>query len=276
MSKIRLIVSDLDGTLLSNDHALSEPVKAAVRCFRAAGGMFTIATGRFAPAVSDIVEELELDIPYILCNGGVIADRKGVRSAASISLQPLAPLLLEADHSGISSLLFDDSDVYAFRRTSAIEHLEHKEKVKCVIVDLLANNWQERIVHKVLLIGDMQAIRALWARYEPLFVTPYGTIQSEDDYFEIMPPGISKGAALKKLMGMLQVEPSEVLSIGNQMNDLDMLLSSGVGAAVANSHPELLTRASFICSRKNGDGVIEVMEALNILPRANNRKGEWA
>jgi Cof subfamily protein (haloacid dehalogenase superfamily) len=266
LSKIRLIVSDLDGTLLSDNHALSEPVKAAVRSFREAGGMFTIATGRFAPAVSDIVEELELDIPYILCNGGVIADRKQVRSAASLSLLPLARLLLEADHLGMSSLIFDDSDVYTFRRTTAVELYEHKEKMKCVILDLHAMNWQENIVQKVLLIGNMGAIRALWARYEPLFVIPYNTIQSEDDYFEIVPPGISKGAALIKLMGMLQVEPDEVLSIGNQMNDLDMLLSSGVGAAVANSHPELLAKASFICSRKNGDGVIEVMEALGLLP----------
>ena len=270
MSKIRLIVSDLDGTLLSDDHALSEPVKAAVRCFRAAGGMFTIATGRFAPAVSDIVEELELDIPYILCNGGVIADRKRVKSAASISLKPLVPLLLEADHSGISTLLFYDSDVYTFRRTSAIEQYERREKVKCVIVDLNAENWQEHIVQKVLLNGDMQEIKTLWARYESLLVTLYSTIQSDDDYFEIIPPGISKGAALKELMVMLQVEPSEVLSIGNQMNDLDMLQSSGVGAAVANSHPELLARASYICSRKNGDGVIEVMEALGLLPPTIN------
>ncbi|WP_188991390.1 HAD family hydrolase [Paenibacillus nasutitermitis] len=266
MNQIRLIVCDLDGTLLSDDHALTEPVKAAVRGFREAGGMFTIATGRFAPAVSDIVEELEIDMPYILCNGGVIADRMQVRSAATLSLEALAPLLLEADHSGISSLLFDDSDVYTFRRTAAVERYEHKEKMKCVLLDLHAKHWQERIVQKVLLIGDMAPIRALWARYEPLFAISYNTIQSEDDYFEIVPPGISKGAALKKLMGMLQVDPSEVLSIGNQMNDLDMLLSSGVGAAVANSHPELLAHASFICSRSNGDGVIEVMEALNLLP----------
>ncbi|SDD11990.1 hypothetical protein SAMN02799630_02151 [Paenibacillus sp. UNCCL117] len=265
MSNIRLIVSDLDGTLLSESHALTEPVKAAVRQFKASGGLFTIATGRFGPTARHIVEELDIDIPFILCNGSVIADRHQVLAASTLSLQELAPFLLEAGELGVTVMLFEETGALALRRTADVDIFEDRENIACEVVHPQDREWTGRLVQKVLLIGDMPQIQALWAEHHGRFEQGYATIQSEDNYFEIIPPSQSKGTALRKLMELLQVEPSEVLSIGNQMNDLDMIEAAGVGAAVANSHPDLKARASYVCSRSYGEGVVEVMEALNLL-----------
>ncbi|MCS7461396.1 Cof-type HAD-IIB family hydrolase [Paenibacillus doosanensis] len=265
MNNIRLIVSDLDGTLLSEDHSLTEPVKEAVRRFRANGGMFTIATGRFGLAAQKIVEELDIDIPFILCNGSVIADRSRVWSASTLELRELTPFLLAAERSGVTVMLFEEAGVSVLSRTAAVEQFEIKEGIRCVVVDPSEEGWQGKPLQKILLIGDMRRIRELWELHLPSFNRSYATIQSEDDYFEVIPPNQSKGSALKKLAELLQVTPAEVLGIGNQLNDMDMIEYAGVGAAVANSHPELKAKASFVCSRCYGDGVVEAMEALGLL-----------
>jgi hypothetical protein len=259
VGNIRLIVSDLDGTLLSPDHRLTDTVREAVRRFVHSGGLFTIATGRFAPSVQPIVEALSIDIPYILCNGAVIADRRRIWAASSLPVEELAPFLAEADRQGVAVLLFQETGANAFRRTRDVELFEQKEGITCRLVNP-AEEWRGGPVQKALLIGDMERIRTIWETYRPGFRRTYTTIQSEDDYFEIIPDNQSKGAALTTLMKLLRVEPQEVMALGNQLNDLDMLCRAGIGVAVANSHPELISRADFVCCRSYGDGVVEAMD----------------
>ena len=260
MSKIRLVVSDLDGTLLSPDHLLTESVKEAVQRFVRSGGLFTIATGRFGLTAKSVVEELDIDIPYILCNGAVIADRHRVREAVLLELAELAPLLEEADRRDVTVMLFDEDGVSALRRTPDVERFEYKEKIGCRIIDPASGHWKNGSVQKVLLIGDMKKIRSIWNSHSAGFRQTYSTIQSEDDYFEIIPANQSKGEALKKLARMLNVDRSEVMAIGNQLNDLDMIRNAGIGVAVANSHDDLKKYATYVCARSYGDGVVEAMD----------------
>jgi len=260
MSKIRLIVSDLDGTLLSGDHELTEKVKGAIQRFKDAGGMFTIATGRFGLTTQSIVDALDIDIPFILCNGGVIADKHKVWEASTLSLEELAPFLLEMNDHGITVMLFEEAGISIFQRTHKVDLFESKEGFKCSLIDQTTEAWRKRIVQKILIIGEMKQIESAWNNHRSNFQQSYTTMQSEDDYFEIIPPSQSKGAALKKLMDILQVKPSEVLSIGNQLNDMDMIENAGIGVAVANSHPALKERAFYVCSSSYGDGVVEAIE----------------
>ncbi|MEF2244182.1 MULTISPECIES: HAD family hydrolase [unclassified Paenibacillus] len=259
MSKIRLIVSDLDGTLLSEDNNVTPSVKEAIDRFTADGGMFTIATGRVGQSTHKIAEELNIDLPYITCNGSVIADKHKVWAESVLSVKELVPFLLEADSAGISVLLFEEKRLEAFKYSEDLDEFEMKEGLKFTIVDRSTDEWTNRFVQKVLLIGDMDKIKKIWSLYKSNFGTLCSTIQSEDNFFELIPHGQSKGTALKKLMGMLNVDASETLCIGNQMNDLSMIEIAGVGAAVANSSSGLLERASYVCSNSFGEGVVEVI-----------------
>lgn len=262
MKGIRLIVSDLDGTLLSENHQLSDPVKDSIRRFRAEGGWFTFATGRFGPSTRSVVEELDLDIPFILCNGAILADREKIWEMATLSLEDLAPLLNEADQSDLTVMFFNDKGIRAMRHTDEVSKFEQKESIRCECIDGKASFWsgEDAVVQKILLIGNMEKIHNLWKRYKGKFKLEYATTQSEDDFFEILPPNQSKGMALEKLMKILEVTPDQVMSLGNQLNDMDMLERSGIGVAVANSHPELKQKATYVCEKSNGDGVVEAME----------------
>lgn len=260
MSRIRMIVSDLDGTLLSEHHTLTERVKTEIRRFRAAGGLFTIATGRFGPSVKHIADELELDIPFILCNGSVLADRSKVWESAALPLAELAPFILEADRERLTVMLFQDKGISVLRSTPEVQLFERKESMSCELLDPQTVDWGNFHVQKVLVIGDMQRIRGIWQRLAGTFRIDYTTVQSEDDFFEVIPPNQSKGEALKKLMRHMGVSREEVMSIGNQLNDMDMIEHAGIGVAVANSHSDLKEAAQYVCASSYGDGVVEAME----------------
>lgn len=87
----------------------------------------------------------------------------------------------------------------------------------------------------------------------------FAAFQSEHDFLEIIPGGQSKGTAMLQLMEELQVSKAEVLAIGNEMNDLDMLQLAGVGVAVANSNEKLKPFADYVSENGFGDGVVEAI-----------------
>jgi Cof subfamily protein (haloacid dehalogenase superfamily) len=260
MSGIRMIVSDLDGTLLSEDNRVTDTVKDAIDRFRLAGGLFTIATGRFGPSTESIIKQLNIDIPFILCNGGVLANQDRVLEMEMITLEETSSFLLECDRLGVTVMLFREDGLHAIRRSPQLELFEQKEGIRSSLIHALADDWLTTPVQKVVMVGDVKQIREIWQTQQSSFRKQYAITQSEDDLFEILPPFQSKGTTLKKLMTLMNLESREVMSIGNQMNDLDMLENSGIGVAVANSHPELKKKASYVCSKSYGEGVVEAME----------------
>lgn len=260
MDTIRMVVSDLDGTLLSEDHRLTDEVVDAIRQFTSQGGKFTFATGRPLLTVRSVVERLDPDLPFILCNGAVIADRNRIWEKSLLSLSGLEGLLREADSRGLTVLLFYDHEVRIMRRTPDAEAFEIKEETRCVLAERNRDRWLEENVQKIILMGDIETSKSLWHKHAEGFREQYSVFQSEHNFWEIMPANQSKGAALRRLMNFMNLRPQEVLAIGNQMNDLDMLQTAGIGAAVANSHPLLKEEADYVCTRSYGEGVIEVLE----------------
>ncbi|MFS0725524.1 HAD family hydrolase [Paenibacillus sp. 1P07SE] len=258
MKDIKLIVCDVDGTLLSAQNELSEQVAHTIRNYVSGGGLFTVATGRPQLTARRIVRQLSLTAPYILCNGSVIAQGDRLLARDTIGLEELAPMLEEADRRGLTVLLFEDERVRTLRRTAEVEAFEAKERVACELVDA-AEDWRSGRVLKVILIGDLVLASTLWEPVTGMLGGRYDAVQSEHHYLEIIPGGHSKGKALARVLEELELEPGQVMAIGNQLNDLDMLEHAGIGVAVGNSHPLLKDQADYVCSGSYGEGVVEAI-----------------
>ncbi|MFF2886505.1 Cof-type HAD-IIB family hydrolase [Paenibacillus sp. NPDC057967] len=255
---IRLIVSDLDGTLLSPDHQLTNPVKEAVAAFTSQGGLFTFATGRPLLTAAPFERELALGLPYILCNGSVIAQKGEVMESASFLAEDVYALLADARQAGLDAFLFREDGVFVFRSSEAVRRYEEKEQIGCMLLNEHDNEWRESYVQKVILIGDMPIIRQVWALHESAHAR-FASFQSEADYWEIITSGQSKGTALRRIAERLNIKREEIMTLGNQLNDLDMLQYAGIGVAVANAHEELKAAADYVCKRGYGEGVAEAM-----------------
>mgnify|MGYP001351516212 FL=1 len=220
MQPIRLIVSDLDGTLLSESHRLTPEVREAVQEFTAGGGLFTFATGRPYLTVKPIAETLGITIPFICCNSSVTAENENIVRVDYLPIDDLQGLIAEADRQGITALVFRERTIDAIRRTEAVEQFEIKEQITCRIAgqpELLP----KQNIHKMLLIGDMGIIQPLWASYTSGFQGKYAAFQSEHNYLEIIPGGQSKGTAMRTLMSQLHLSANQVMALGNRMNDLE-------------------------------------------------------
>ncbi len=260
VNRIRLIISDLDGTLLSPESKLKQPVIDEINRFRAMGGLFTIATGRPLATTKPIADKLHIDLPLILCNGAVIAQEGQPVSRYDYSLYEAAPLLHEAHCRGLNVLMFCGSEVFTFKYTEDTHYYERKENISCRVLAISAINWKYRRVDKVILLGDIDVSRSLWGKYNAILGKRLTTIQSEHNYLEIIDRRCSKGNAAAKLAHMLQIHPNEIMTLGNECNDISMIRMAGIGVAVANGHEQLKAEADYISSKANGDGVIEAIK----------------
>ena len=253
-STIRCIVSDLDGTLLAPDHSLPTEVVKAIQAYKAKGGLFTIATGRPLLTAQSII-----DIPVILCNGAVLASSGKVIERKSLEAALLADMLIEAHARGLMVLLFREEGIEVFARNEEVEAFEHKEQVQCKLVSVASSSWRSGELEKVILLGNIEAVEALWHSWSPKLKYIAEKFQSEPNYVELISAETSKGKALERLSDMLGISKESMMAIGNQMNDLPMLQAAGVGVAVANSPAELKAASNYVCSASYGEGVIEAI-----------------
>lgn len=264
MNPIRIIVSDLDGTLLSADHTLPSSTATAIREYVSRGGCFTLATGRPFITARPIIQQLGLDLPIILCNGAVLAQANGMPLERSgISLASLYNLLNAADQSGLDVLLFCGDEVQTLARNINIAAYERKEGVTCSLINLHEIQESGTEIEKAILLGPIELSRRLFAEFadrSPALHSSIAAFQSEDNYLELVPGQVSKGTALQRLAATLDIPLDQVMAIGNQLNDLPMLEAAGIGVAVANSPDELKQAADYVCGASYSEGVLEAME----------------
>lgn len=250
--KNRLLVSDMDHTLLDEDARLSRENLEAIRAFVGRGGLFTVATGR-APAAIRVFPELLpcINLPAITGNGGQVVDLadgdKVLRSwVLPLEIRPLVAGVLER-FPEMGAVAYHGLDsFFSFRVTPLVEGLVEKERRPAPLctVEASPQPW-----NKVLMTEDHAYLEEVCRWLDPRLSGLGRTVFSEDTYLEILPLGVSKGTALAYLLEREGIDPAEVVAIGDAPNDRELLERSGTGVAVANAAPELKAVAgAVVCS----------------------------
>ncbi len=258
---IRMIVSDLDGTLINSDKLgtkLSPDLVASIKHLQESGKIFTIATGRSEISCLSIIKELEIQAPFIAYNGACILSPDGNYLYTScFPLKKWLTFLQGVQVTGSSIIFNQNNQIYYFEETQAIRAFQAKENTFCrkAEVDII----EAAVVNKILLIGDVEAIKKQWHILPEEIKTHYRYLESEDNYLEIVKAGVSKGQALKFIKNYLNINDDEVLAIGNHLNDLELLLEAHIGVAVANAQKNLKEIADYVTEGEFEQGVIEVI-----------------
>jgi len=266
MSPIKFVVSDLDGTLLSEENELEEEVIHAVEAFRAIGGRFTIATGRPLITALPIIDKLNIDLPVILCNGAAIAKNGQIVEQNNFRVTEVMDLLVEGHRQGLTILIFCQSAIFTFQHTTEARQYEHKERIKCTVVSAQQVRGLDKRADKVILMGDIRISLALWHRYEGLLGDRIDVYQSEYNYLELVAKHCSKGSAVSSVAELLGINREHIMTIGNEMNDLPMYAASAIGVAVANGRMELKEAADYVCRQTYGQGVAEAIRRFALHP----------
>ena len=264
----KAIFLDLDGTLLTDDKRVPDVNRTAIERMLADGNSVVIATGR--PLSSAIIqaERLGLTEPgcYLIAyNGGILydtAERKEIFHA-SIPLELVRKVFEEANRRGIHIQTYqgtkviveprcDDKEIRLYCSRILIEYevidnvsLLEEEPVKMLIIDL---------ADKAPLVEFMQWIGS-WAddRLDCFF--------SYDEYVEIVPKGMNKGNAIRKMAELLNISVENTIAAGDAANDITMLQAAGVGCAMKNAAQEVKLAADYITEADNNSGgVAEIIE----------------
>ncbi len=257
---VQLVVSDLDGTLVNSDlegYTVSNSIIDMVDRLQKNGVYFTIATGRETMAAKPTADLLSLSCPFITFNGAQLVSPHGeVLYGSYVDLSKWSSMIKKIDSLGGQVIVCEGNDAYCLRRSDRIKIFEEKQKITCSVIE--HSRISKIKTSKLLFLGDTALFRSEIAQSTYLCEN-FELITSEDDYLEIVNKGINKGRMLKTLIEYLCIA-GEVLTLGNHLNDLELLKEADIGVAVANAAEGLKQHADYIAQKAYHEGVIEAVD----------------
>lgn len=254
-----LIISDMDGTLLNSSSKISQENLSAINHFIDNGGSFTVATGRMNVAVNMYIEELPLNIPAILYNGAMIYDFGKEEIVWKQNLEDdVMPIInwVLSDYPEVGVQIYSNNKVHVCRNSIQTEkHIarEHLEPVFCKI-DEAPFPWI-----KCMLIADNHILMEIKEHLREKEIS-FRSVFSESNFLELLNTNSSKGNALKELIRIYGFSRKNVISLGDNLNDIELIQAAGTGIAVDNAHPELKQVADYCCCSNNDHAIAEVIK----------------
>lgn len=228
-------VFDLDGTLLDAQGCVLTGVRELLTDLRRHARV-TLATGRSLVSAWPYIEDFRIFEPVILYHGAVVfcPQKRKVLRELRVPGEAAVTALHVARRFPVSIQIYRsvyEASPYVEQITPAILDFVKKEGLKIRCVFSLEKLAQENPL-KMLLIGDPPCLRELKATLVSLGLT---VVQSEQNFLEVLPPGVSKGEALAWLCAQLGVSLEWVVAVGDQESDVSMIEIAGLGVAMAHA-----------------------------------------
>ena len=265
----KLLFLDLDGTLLNDRKEITPGNRAALEQALEKGHGVVIATGRPLQGAVDQARALGLDKPgcYLIAyNGAVIFDWNTKEELFRRDLDPETVFAVfdRANEQKIHIQTYDARDVLV-ERLCDDDNIRRYCRETNTTFRVLPDIRTGLTVRPVkLLMSDFESKESL-VEMEKWMHTHMGEkadcFFSCETYLEVVPKGMNKGEAVKMLCGLLEVPLKNAVAVGDAANDIPMILSAGVGVAMANGTEEVKAAADYITLRDNNrEGVAEVVE----------------
>lgn len=258
---VRLVYLDVDGTLLTPDREISVATKHALGRARDRGVLIGLATGRKYDSALPYAREAGAEAPMILYNGGRVVTREEGRALhrEDLPVHFARRALALLDGYDIQCNLYVDDELYVRELTPRLRESMEKDGVKAEVVGDLAP-LLNRDPAKLLLIGPGEELEAFREQYLRGLASPPNLVRSEPTYLEILPPGVSKGAALERVCRLLDIPLACTAAVGDSFNDVEMLETAGLGIAMGNSPEAVRRRADAVTDSNSEDGVARALE----------------
>jgi Cof subfamily protein (haloacid dehalogenase superfamily) len=263
MIPIKLVVSDVDGTLLTHDKVLTDGAKAAVRRLHGAGIGFTIVSSRPTIGMGFLIEPLSITLPVGAFNGSSIVDAalKPVEQhliGANVAQRSLD--VLEAF--GVDIWLFSNERWYARNTDGEYVPLERRAiKADPTIID----DFTPHLAEACKIVGA-SSDPALLQRCEAAMREAIGTqataVRSQSYYLDVTPPDRDKGTFVDAMIRRLGISSVEVATIGDMENDLPMFARSGVSFAMGNAADSIKRHATHVTDSNEHDGFARAVETV--------------
>ncbi len=261
LKNIKVVVSDIDGTLLSDKGLIDTESQKLISRLPEHGVHFTVATGRLHSAIIDLASDLSIDIPLISMDGALIKNHRDgtVLFESFVKEKYVRKAITLADTFLLNIALCHDDAIFYTERNSVIPQIMEKfgaryEEVKSY------DDYCSRTLEVVFASDFKDNLRYVYNKlgfpYTFGLDRSYFRSQSRDNiyYLEIRNKGTSKGMGFKRLLKYMKFKESESAVIGDWYNDLSLFEVGGFKVAVSNAVAQVKRQADFITVKDNNNG----------------------
>ena len=260
-SKIRLLLSDIDGTLVPPDKVLTERSIRAVNDLRDAGIIFAITSSRPPRGLCMYLKPLMLTTPIAGFNGGMIIDAdERVLEELAIDDDITSTTIGFLDEHGVNAWIYRGQEWYV--RDQHEPYVEHEAEV-CEFRPLTVPNF-DAVSDGVAKIVGVSDDRDALARAQRDLRTTFGgnvsATSSQSYYLDITNPKANKGAVVDYLSSKFGVPVSDIATIGDAQNDVAMFERSGLSIAMGNAEDEVKSSAHEVTSSNKEEGFARAVE----------------
>lgn len=269
LKRIKVVVSDVDGTLTTNENLLGEQTIDLVRKLKTKNVLTTFATQRIHSSIVDFARELDIEIPMITINGALIQDLKGnAIFKAVINPKYVKKALDFCDIFFVRiALVYNDEIIYT-ENNSVLRDFMYRIGTNYRLVDSYKDYVNN--VLEIIMMGNEKAVikhiqKKLNFPFKFFVYAKYYRSSTRLGIYnlEIRKTGTSKLTALKKLARHLRCRRHEVAVIGDWYNDRELFEFGGLNIALQNAVAELKNKAHYITEKTNNeDGVGEFLKLL--------------
>lgn len=263
---VRLIVSDIDGTLVRQDKSLSDGVISAVGRARTAGIAVSLISARPPSGILWIAERLELTGVVGAFNGGTIVQLDGaIISSDRLKPECAARALALLDHPAVTPWLFADGLWYALTTDDVYVP---RERRAANIEPIIRGDFAGLLAHPDKIVG-VSHDHTLLARLDGQIAAALGqdaTVgRSQPYYLDITAPRANKGVGVTALAAAIGVPLANVAVLGDERNDLPMFARAGLSIAMGQGPDAVRSAADRVTLSNEEDGVAHAIDKI-ILP----------
>jgi Cof subfamily protein (haloacid dehalogenase superfamily) len=272
---IRLIVADLDGTLLNSDHVVSPFTEKVIREALARGVLFTVATGKTFPSTPEIINLFDIQIPVICGNGTQVFAPDGTPLREDPIPRDCALEAVQmAREWHFTPIVYTGMGLLAEAWDENVHELvDHHEPAPEIVPDLEAALRNEYKPYKLVLMNrDPEKVIAFQGELERVFAGRAQVLRSGlITLVEILPSGVSKGTALEFILDYLGIPAQETMCFGDNCNDLDMIRLAGIGVAMGHAPEDVRRGADYVTGTNDEDGVAHAIQRFVLTPAPSER-----
>lgn len=264
----KLIVTDMDGTLLNSKGEVSEENVSALKELRDRGIHVAIATGRIYTTARVYAKHLGLLTPIICCNGAMV---KNLENDKEIYTNPMSKedclkvIDICREH-GLYFHFYSDDTIYGEKLENKMLYfsewgktLDEEDRIKIELVKDSKEVIERETIYKFGIQDDNVELLNRIANVinSTLDVEAH---KSLSNMLDIMNKGVTKGKAIENLASSLGVKQEEIIAIGDNENDLSMITYAGLGVAMGNAEEKVKAASDYITDTNDNHGVAKVVK----------------
>jgi Cof subfamily protein (haloacid dehalogenase superfamily) len=260
-STIRLLLSDVDGTLVPHDKVLTERSIRAVKLLGDAGILFAITSSRPPRGLNMFFEPLQLNTPISAFNGGMIIDPdRRVLEEHTIDDEIVATIIGHLDSNHVSVWVYRGPEWYVQDLDGP--HVPHEADV-CQFQPLAVTNFKDVSDGVAKIVGasdDASALTRARAAIQAELGERVSATNSQSYYLDITSPQANKGAVVDYLSATFAIPTNAIATIGDAHNDVSMFGRSGLSIAMGNAESDVKALSTEVTASNEDEGFARAVE----------------